>query len=82
MRHELVGKIVRGQGLATGYSKEPVVAHAIGSALYPGTINVLVPDPKGQHRFIGASWLRSRGTRRNTRRFTVTRHPATSLERS
>jgi CTP-dependent riboflavin kinase len=51
MLHKLVGEIITGQGLATGYLAHPVYARALGS-LHPGTINVLVPDPQGGHRFI------------------------------
>jgi hypothetical protein len=52
MTESVAGRIVRGQGLATGFLSDPLFARAIGRPLHQGTINLLVPDQHGQRRFI------------------------------
>jgi hypothetical protein len=52
MKQTLVGRVVPGQGLATGFLAHPLFARTIGTPLHQGTINLLVEDPDGGHRFI------------------------------
>lgn len=53
MRQEVSGKIVNGHNRAMRWLQEDqTIADAIGRDLYPGTVNLLISDPGGEHQFI------------------------------